>query len=109
VSFRTTNTIQNHLKPKEKTIDAYNQSGVYQLKCNDCPLKYVGQTGRIFKVRYKEHIQAIKTKDKKNSNYAQHILDTEYTNGTAYQTLEILHTEKKGQSLNTLERFQIYI
>jgi hypothetical protein len=29
------------------------------MKYLDCSLKYVGQTGRMFKVRYKEHIHAI--------------------------------------------------
>lgn len=78
MAFRTTNTIRNYLKPREKTIDAYNQSGIYQLKCNKCPLKYLKQTGCTFKIRYEEHIQAIESKQ--NSKYAQHILDTEHTN-----------------------------
>jgi hypothetical protein len=55
IAFRTRYTIQNILKPQPK-IDKYNKSGIYQLKCLDCPLKYVGQTGRTFKTRYKEHI-----------------------------------------------------
>jgi hypothetical protein len=73
--------------------DINNQSGIYQLQCNECPLKYVGQTGRTFKVRYKEHIQAIRT-NKRNSKYAQHILDTGHTCSTIDETLEILHIEK---------------
>jgi hypothetical protein len=46
-----------------------------QLKCNECLLKYVGQTGRTFEIRYKEYIRAIETK-RQTSKYAQHILDT---------------------------------
>jgi hypothetical protein len=57
-------------------------------------------------MRYKEHIQAIK-RDKQNSKYAQHILDMGHTYSTMDQILEILHKEKKGQSLNTLERAHI--
>jgi hypothetical protein len=50
ITFKITNTIKTQLKPREKTIDTYNQSGVYQLKCNKCPLKYVGQTRCSFKI-----------------------------------------------------------
>jgi hypothetical protein len=63
ISFKTTNTIKNHLRPKQQIADPYNNSGVYQLKCNESPLKYIGQTGRTFKTRYKKHIQGIKTNE----------------------------------------------
>jgi hypothetical protein len=40
--------------------------------------------------------------------YAQHILDTQHAYGTIEDTLDILHIEKKGPLMNTLERFHIY-
>jgi ribosomal protein S25 len=107
IAYRTKNTIQNHLKPKNHTTDIYNRSGIYELKCEGCQLKYIGQTGRNFKTRYREHIHAIRT-NKPNSRYAQHILDTEHTYGTMQDTMEVLHVERKGPLLNTLERFHIY-
>jgi hypothetical protein len=55
------------LKLKDNKEDIYNLSGVYQLQCADCPLRYVGQIGRTFKVRFKEHIRDIKTMDKAQS------------------------------------------
>jgi hypothetical protein len=70
-------------------------------------MKYIGQTGRTFKARFKEHIQDIRT-NRSNSKFAQHILDTGQTYNTIDQTMEILHIEKKGHKLNTLERFVIY-
>jgi hypothetical protein len=42
------------------------------MKCLDCPLKYVGQTGRTFNTRYKEHIHAIRSNNV-NSGYSNHI------------------------------------
>jgi hypothetical protein len=89
-----------------KTV-AYNQSGIYQLKCNTCPLKYIGQTGRTFKSRYNEHIYAIK-RNKPNSKYVEHILDNGQTYSTINKTLDVLHTKKKGRMLDTLERDYIY-
>jgi hypothetical protein len=68
---------------------------------------YIGQTGRTFKLRYKEHINAIRT-NKQNSKYAQHILETRHNYDTMDQIMKILHIEKKGPKLNTLERFHIY-
>jgi hypothetical protein len=34
--------------------------GVYEFKCQNCPSIFIGQTGRGFTVRYKEHIQDTK-------------------------------------------------
>jgi hypothetical protein len=59
VTFRTQNTIQNILRPQPQ-IDKYNRSEIYQMKCLDFPMEYVGQTGRTFNIRYKEHIYDIK-------------------------------------------------
>jgi hypothetical protein len=50
----------NSLKQKGG-IDTFNESDIYQLKCNNWSLKYVGQTGRYFRARFIEHKQAIKT------------------------------------------------
>jgi hypothetical protein len=52
-AYETKNTIQNHLQPKKHDIDKYNHSGIYQIKCNSCQLKYIGQTGRNFRTGYK--------------------------------------------------------
>jgi hypothetical protein len=84
IAFRTQNTIENILGQKTKT-EEYDNSGIYQMKCLDCPMRYIGQTGRTFKVRYKEHIQAIRNNNG-NSGYSNHILNTGHT----YATITIL-------------------
>jgi hypothetical protein len=73
----------------------------------DCPLKYIGQTGRTFKTRYKEHIQAIRNNNS-NSGYSRHILNTGHTYGSVIDTIKVLKTQRKGKHLNTLERYYIY-
>jgi hypothetical protein len=45
IAYKTTNKIKNQLKPKIALNDIYNQSGIYQPRYNNCPLKYIGQTG----------------------------------------------------------------
>jgi hypothetical protein len=74
-AFRTSNTLKKHLLPKQKTVDTYEESGVYKLKCDDCPHQYIGHTGRTFKVRFKEHIRDIRN-NKSMCSYVKHILDT---------------------------------
>jgi hypothetical protein len=51
-----------------------------------------------------EHIHT----NKATSRYAHHILDTGHAYGTIEDTLNILHLEKKGPLMNTLEQFHIY-
>jgi hypothetical protein len=58
MAFKTRNTTQNIVKPRPQ-IEKYGRNGVYQIKCMDFPLIYVGQTGRIFCIRYKRHKLAI--------------------------------------------------
>jgi hypothetical protein len=43
IAFKTKNTIKAP-KIKRKTIDTYNLSRAYKLKCNKYPLRYIGQT-----------------------------------------------------------------
>ena len=46
-------------KPK---IDKNTLSGVYEIQCKECDAIYIGQSGRKFKIRLKEHIKSIETK-----------------------------------------------
>jgi hypothetical protein len=77
------------------------------MKSMDCPLKYVGQTGRTFNIRYKEHIHDIRSNNS-NTGYANHILNTGHTYGTITDTMEIIKTGRKRRYLNTLEKYHIY-
>jgi hypothetical protein len=74
IEFRTKNTKQNILKLQPQT-DKYNKSGIYQMKCEDCSMKYIEQTGRTFNTSYKEHIYNIKS-NKSNTEHSKHILHT---------------------------------
>lgn len=47
VSFRTSNKLSKFLKDKGQNK---KQTGIYQLKCNDCPSIYIGQTARSFSI-----------------------------------------------------------
>jgi hypothetical protein len=102
----TGNTISNILKHHTQT-DKYNNSGIYQIRCLDCPLKYIGQTGRTFNIRYKEHIHAFRNNNS-NSGYSNHILNTGHTYDIINDTMDVLMTGRMGRHLNTLEKYHIY-
>jgi hypothetical protein len=73
----------------------------------DCPMEYIGQIGRAFNTRYKEHIQDIRSNNS-NSGYTNHILNTGHAYGTITDTMDIITTGRKGKHFNTLERYRMY-
>ena len=59
IAYRATNTIFKQLTKKPDRPN--NLNGIYSIKCITCNKKYVGQSGRDIQIRYKEHINQIKT------------------------------------------------
>jgi hypothetical protein len=73
----------------------YDESGVYELICQNCPGTYIGQTGRNFETRFKEHVQDIKN-NKSKIGFAHHILNTGHAYDNIENTLKILNIQGKG-------------
>jgi hypothetical protein len=67
----------------------------------------MGQTGRKFNIRYKEHIQSIKNNNS-NSGYSNHILNTGHAYGTIADTMDIIRMGRKGRHLKGLGKHHIY-
>jgi hypothetical protein len=66
------------------------------MKCIDFPPKYIGQTGRTFKTRYKEYTKAIRINNCK-SGCSNLIPNTGHT----YETItEIMYITKNGEKAN---------
>ena len=82
--------------------DKLSNSGIYKISCDNCNKVYLGQTGRNFKTRLKEHMRAFRL-NYDYSNVAKHMLET----GHICNNLEILHVEVKGFKLNALESYYI--
>jgi hypothetical protein len=59
------------------------------------------------KTRFKEPIRDIKNNGQ-NSKFAQHVLDTAHEYETMEKAKKIVHIEKKGQVLDTYERFHMF-
>jgi hypothetical protein len=107
IAYKTQNTIGKLLRRKNKKCDEYENAGIYKLKCMDCPQYYIGQTGRTFNIRYKEHIRDIRNNND-NIGYAQNILNNKHEYGNIQDTMDILQVTQKGRLMDTIEKYYIY-
>jgi hypothetical protein len=95
------------LTPKKLNSDIYAQSGIYKLTCPDCDKAYVGQTGRKFSERYREHRNAYRNNNHTYS-FARHLNDTAHSFGPINEVMQVIQCHKKGPHLNTIEKFHIH-
>jgi len=105
--MRANNTLQKLLMPKPQTRDKYSRSGAYKLTCPDCNKAYIGQTGRSFTQRFKEHRNAFRSSST-TSNYAKHVLEHSHPFSPIQDTMQILQYQSKGAHLNSIENYFIY-
>jgi hypothetical protein len=87
--------------------DRFSSSGVYKLICPDCHKAYVGQTGRQFSTRYKEHKTAF-LNNSNTSSFAKHLSEEAHSFGPINNIMQIVHCHRKGAYLSTIERFHIH-
>jgi len=80
---------------------------VYKLTCPDCHKAYIGQTGRRFATRFREHEAAFRN-NCHTSSFDKHLNEEAHSFGSMHNIMQILHYHRKGPHLNTLERFHIY-
>lgn len=99
VTYKTCNTIEKILACRNRSeTNHFSRSGIYCLMCADCGQKYIGQTGRIFRKRYNEHLQTCKYQNS-NSTFAKHLHD-----GPLERITDTLQFIEKGQLLNSLKK-----
>jgi len=70
-------------------------------------MKYIGQTGRPFTVRFQEHLRDFKYNNRR-SKFAQQLVDNKHAIGKMEDIMELVHVIKKGKMMDTLEGFHIY-
>lgn len=109
ISFHTDNKLQHKIIHNNKPFEEWHQkSGIYKLTCS-CSSFYVGQTGRPFATRYKEHMDALRLKNLNKSSFASHVAHHEHPIGDINDNLSILHIAEKGLHMDLLEQIEIYI
>lgn len=114
ISYKTRNNVFDIINKKTSQINnqrnKFDQSGIYKLNCSDCNSFYIGQTGRSFRSRFKEHIQALRSKNSTTikSNFAEHLLNENHNYKGIEENLEIIEYLNKGGTMNSKEEFHIY-
>ena len=94
VSFKTDNTIGKLLAHNKNTnFNTFNKCGVYQLTCQDCKRKYIGQTERPFQIRFQQHFRDFKYGNGK-SKFTQHLIENRHSIAPMENTMEVLHITK---------------
>lgn len=104
-AFYTINSLKKFLINNKQKTPQMARNGVYQLKCSDCDATYIGQTGRSFTDRIKEHERSWRL-GKEDSAFAQHLT----TEGHAFDitnNVTTLHICDKGRKLDALEALEI--
>ena len=106
MAFRTNKNVSKILRPKPSK-SAEDKTGVYKITCNDCDSLYIGQTGRSFIKRFKEHLPK-KDFSKTMSSYARHLMDRNHNYTDFTTNFQPLHICKKGRYMSAVEEFEIY-
>lgn len=91
ISYKTINSSGKSLKHNKETVRTRNQVTY--------PLVYVGQTGRAFENRIKEHQNSF-VKNKSNSTYANHLQETRPDFDNNFEMLHIENTESSRSTRN---------
>ena len=108
IVFTSRNTTGKRLAVRQEVPQSkYHRSGLYQLTCPECEMKYTGQTGRPFKVRFQEHVRDFKYNNNR-SKFAQHLKDNKHAIDKMEDIMEDVHVIKKIKMMDTLEGYHIY-
>ena len=72
VTTKPLQTLQQHFPSSKHRVETYKQTNVvYKIPCADCSWCYIGETGRSFEIRKKEHVGNV-TNYNNGSNIANH-------------------------------------
>lgn len=102
IAYRTPLNLGKLLNNTKDKIDKSKKSGVYKLECDQCDEIYIGETGRQFETRYREHIK----NNQQKSNFGQHLANTGHKLKDEH-TFKILHIEDNIRKRKILESIEI--
>lgn len=103
IAFSTKRKLKHILgNPKDK-VPNEEKSGIYQIDCDDCDLKYIGQTKRNLKTRLKEHKANFKNNHEEKSAIAKHCIQEQHT----FTNVKLLQEVRKSSYLDAYETLHI--
>lgn len=92
IAYKTKNTVERALYIEPQKVK-YSNRGIYQLQCNTCARKYIGQSERNLLMRYNNYLQDVK-KNRGTTGFPRHILSLRHEYGNIEDTMRILEITK---------------
>jgi hypothetical protein len=89
---------------KDRVQDKNEKSGIYEIKCSACNSKYIGQTKRKLKVRFKEHEDDCKKAINEEKPLAKHSIEFDHPLGE----IKLLKEVQKAYQLDTYESLYLF-
>lgn len=105
-AYQNRQNLKHKIHNDNSKIPIYNHPGIYKISCNTCHKFYIGQTGRNFNIRFKEH-----TRDSENnpSTFFQHLKTEKHDVKPINEALKVLHITQKGAVMTVLEEIEIFL
>lgn len=101
VVYKSGNTLKDHLCNLKDRVASGEKSGIYEIPCQDCPAVYIGQTRRKFRVRLREHKNAVDNERANDSSVAAH--STAQNHNINWPEAKLIKNVRKASQLNAWE------
>jgi len=75
VSYHPGTKVSAMVSTQKDKVDPQDREGIYKVNCSTCSKTYIGETGRSFKVRLKEHQAALRNAKPNSSALALHVIE----------------------------------
>ncbi|XP_055615112.1 uncharacterized protein LOC129761417 [Toxorhynchites rutilus septentrionalis] len=105
VVYKSESTLKDLLCNLKDRIPPDEKSGIYQIPCKDCTSVYIGQTRRKFKIRLREHKNAVDNERASESSVAAHALTQAHC--VDWEKAKIIRNVRKASQLNAWESMYI--
>lgn len=77
-TYKSGNTLKDRLCALKDKIPQEDRSGIYEIPCKSCPSVYIGQTRRKWKIRLREHKNAVDNLRINESSVASHAIELDH-------------------------------
>lgn len=105
VVYKSDKTLRQLLCNQKDKTPVDELSGIYRIKCNDCPSIYIGQSRRKLKIRLREHKNAVDNERVNESSVAAHSSSLGHT--IDWDSATLIKSVRKSSNLNAWESMHI--
>lgn len=100
---RNPNKLKNLLTGTKDKLQKTQRAGIYEIQCEDCDEKYIGQTSRPMLVRIKEHQASTRKDEAYKSAVARHMIENQHSFQT--KNAKLVKEVKNWTHLDAMETY----